>query len=42
MPRKMTIPFDDIVEALNIHKNTIFDGHKMVVGPKHPIWADIK
>jgi len=30
MPRKMSIPFDDIVEALNIHKNTIFDGHKMV------------
>jgi len=44
MPRKMSIPFDDIrgVEAINVYKNTIFEGHETIVGPTHLIWADIR
>jgi len=42
MPRKMSIPFDNIEEAINVCKNTIFEGHKMIVGPTHPIWADTR
>lgn len=42
MPRKMKIPFDDIVEAIYLNKNSIFDGHKMVVGPTHSVWSNIK
>lgn len=42
MPRKMSIPFDGIVEAINKHKNIIFNKHEMVVGPTHSIWSDIK
>lgn len=42
MPRKSSIPFDDIVEAIFGYKETIFDGHEMIVGPTHPVWADIR
>ncbi|CAI6375454.1 unnamed protein product [Macrosiphum euphorbiae] len=42
MPRKISIPFDDIVKAINEYKNKIFEGHEMLVGPTHPIWADIR
>jgi len=39
----MNIPFDDVVYAIEVNKNTIFDEHQnMIVGPTHPIWADIR
>lgn len=42
MPRKMCIPFDDIVEAIKAKKDTIFDKHNMVIGPTHSVWSDIR
>lgn len=43
MPRKMNLPFDDVVDAIDVNKNTIFDEHQnMIVDPTHLIWADIK
>lgn len=42
MPRRLKLPFDDIVKAIHMRKNTIFNGYEMVVGPTHPIWAEIR
>lgn len=41
MPRKMKVPFIEIVEAIKKYEETIFQGHN-IVGPTHPIWSEVQ